>query len=72
MRLRLVVVMRATALTSSFAPACGLPARSSASAWNFSLRSTEIQFSVFSPATTAAGHSVCTLRIVCTSPLGSE
>jgi hypothetical protein len=33
MRLRLVVVMRATAFTSSATPACGLPARSSASAW---------------------------------------
>jgi hypothetical protein len=72
MRLRLVVVMRATAFTLHLHAGLRLPARSSASAWNLSFLSVETQPSVLRPAMTEAGHSVCVLRIVCTSPFGSE
>jgi hypothetical protein len=71
MRFRLVVTMRATALTSSDTPLWALPFKSSASAWNLIFCPLDTQPSVLMPATTLAGQSVFTLRRVCTSPLGS-
>ena len=71
MRLRAEVVTRAMACTDSGTPACGLPSSASASAWKRTRLPLEAQPSVFTPATTAAGHRVWVLRRVCTSPFGS-
>ncbi len=72
MRLRLVVVTRAVARTSSGTPAWALPSSDRASAWKRTRAPLEAQPSVLMPAITPAGHSGCVLRRVCTSPLGSE
>ena len=71
MRLRVVVVTRATACTATGTSASGLPSRPRASAWKRTFCAADTQPSVLMPATTPAGHSVCVLRSVCTSPLGS-
>ena len=71
MRLRLVVVMRATAFTSSGTPACGWPVRFSARACSFTDWLAETQPSVLMPGMTPAGHSVVVPRRVWISPFGS-
>ncbi|MDR8940759.1 hypothetical protein FEP80_01291 [Burkholderia multivorans] len=71
MRLRDDVVIRATPLISIGTDARGLPCRSTASACTGTRWPTDTQRPALIPATTAAGHSIVSPRIVCTSPFGS-
>ncbi|KGC81122.1 hypothetical protein DO71_1987 [Burkholderia pseudomallei] len=65
------VVTRATPLISTAADARGRPCRSTTSACTGTRWPTDTQWPAWMPATTAAGHSIASPRIVCTSPFGS-
>src|ERR1700730_8062366 len=71
MRLRELVMVRATPRISRATPARGLPCKSTASAWTGTALPTDTQSPALMPAATAAGQSVALPRSVWISPFGS-